>query len=141
MPRTALTLYAILLALAVGLRAAAHKWQTGSFGLRLSSSKVSESAVGALLALAALLVGVAAPLLQLVGMVTPWPLFGGAGSPGVPVVIFALGLAGVLVSQFAMSRRCPTRKFRCIVARGRRSGRAHAPDHGGAVHPGSQPDL
>ena len=104
MPRTALTLYAIFLALALGVRGAAHKWQTGSFGLRIPTMNGApvESVVGILIVLASVLLGIAAPLLQLTGVVVPLRAFADAVIPAVGVAAFILGVSGVLLSQFWM---------------------------------------
>lgn len=104
MPRTALSLFGVQAALALGVRAAVHRWQTGSFGLRIPSAGAAplEWAIGASFVLGALLLGVAAPLLQLGGFVGPIASVDTGAIHRLGVLCFALGLGAELCSQFWM---------------------------------------
>jgi protein-S-isoprenylcysteine O-methyltransferase Ste14 len=123
MPRAALAGYLLFLTLAFGLRSLVHRSRTGTTGFVGLSADASpiEVAVGVLFGLA-LLAGLAAPVLQLAGVVAPW-----TGLDGVPVrmaavALYVIGLAGTLWAQFAMGDawRIGVRKTErtSLVARG-----------------------
>ena len=106
MPRTALSLFGLFVLLAVCLRAALHRQQTGSFGLRLPRGRrvTREWVVVALLVGSFSLVGVVAPLLHLARAIEPVPALAGSGVRCFGLACSAIGLLIVLGSQLWMGR-------------------------------------
>src|SRR4030095_6556922 len=97
MPCLALAGYALFLTLAFGLRSLVHHRRTGTTGfVGLSGRPGSVEWLGGVLFAVALLAGVAAPCLQLAGVVTPWA---GLETPAVQaagVVLYVLCVAAPL---------------------------------------------
>jgi protein-S-isoprenylcysteine O-methyltransferase Ste14 len=106
MPELALVGYATFLVLAIGLRAALHYRDTGTtgiVGIRGRAFSV-EWWGGVLFVVAAVGVGLAAPLAELSGRVPAWR--GEASTAGyvVGAALTAIGIAGTLWAQLAMGR-------------------------------------
>lgn len=103
MPLVALAGYAVFLLLAFGLRTWVHLRHTGTSGFVGLSGRVgsAEWCGGALFALA-LAGGVAAPLLQLAGVLDPVAPLTEPPFPMLGAASWAAGVAGTLWSQFAM---------------------------------------
>jgi protein-S-isoprenylcysteine O-methyltransferase Ste14 len=95
--------YALFLLLAFGLRSLAHWLRTGSTGfVGLTGSRGSAERWGGLLFAAAVVLGGAAPVLQVLGVVQPLaglslPLVQAAGA-----LCFVAGITATLWAQFAM---------------------------------------
>lgn len=104
-PRRALALYALYLATAFIARSIIQRRRTGSTGFRgISGRPGSAEWTGGVLFVAALALGLLAPLLQLVGVVHP---IAALDSPTVAGAGAALALAGIaltLAAQHAMGR-------------------------------------
>ena len=93
----------LFLALAFGLRSIVHHRRTGSTGfVGISGGVGSVEWFGGALFAVALAAGVAAPVLQLAGVLTPYPAFSRAWVYAVGATLYALGVAGTLWAQFAM---------------------------------------
>ncbi len=104
MPLWALSLWALYLALAFGVRALSQLRSMGSTGLKgISGRPLSAEWAGGVLFVAAPLLGLAAPLLDLAGALRPIPLLDGPVEHASGFVLFTLGLAGTLLAQFAIS--------------------------------------
>ena len=105
MPVIALVGYALFLALAFGLRAVIHYRATGTTGYVGLSGRVgsTEWLAGALFGVA-VIGGVAAPLVQLLGLVAPWTAEIDGATLAAGLGVFALGFAGTLWSQLAMGK-------------------------------------
>lgn len=103
MPWIALAAYLLFLALAFGLRSLVHYRRTGTSGfVGVSGRAGSLEWWGGVLFGVALLCGVAAPLLQLAGVVAPWGALATPAARAAGVALYAAGLAGTLWAQFAM---------------------------------------
>jgi protein-S-isoprenylcysteine O-methyltransferase Ste14 len=103
MPRLALAGFALFMLLAFGLRAWIHHRRTGTTGFVGISGQVgSVEWLGGVLFVAALVAAVAAPLLQLAGVVAPGATFDARWVHAVGLAFYALGVAGTLWAQFAM---------------------------------------
>jgi protein-S-isoprenylcysteine O-methyltransferase Ste14 len=103
MPTIALVGYVLFLALAFGLRALIHYRATGTTGyVGLSGRAGSSEWLAGVLFGIAVVGGVAAPLVQLGGLVRPWTADVGSGAAAAGLACFALGLAGTLWAQLAM---------------------------------------
>jgi len=102
MPWVALAAYALFLALAFGLRSLVHYRRTGTSGfVPPSAAGPTEWVVGVLFGVA-LLSGVAAPCLQLAGILAPWHTLETAQARAAGGALYVAGLAGTLWAQFAM---------------------------------------
>jgi len=103
MPWLALAGYALFLTLAFGLRSLVHHRRTGTTGfVGLSGRPGSIEWLGGVLFGVALLAGVAAPCLQLAGLVTPWTALESPGVRAVGLVLYGVGVAATVWAQFAM---------------------------------------
>ncbi|HYD46714.1 MAG TPA: isoprenylcysteine carboxylmethyltransferase family protein [Terriglobales bacterium] len=99
----ALLAYLVFLGLAFGLRTLVHYRRTGSSGfVGLSGAPGSAEWCGGVLFAAAMLAGLAAPLLQLAGVVSAAPVLTRPSLQLAGVVLYLLGVAGTLWAQFAM---------------------------------------
>jgi protein-S-isoprenylcysteine O-methyltransferase Ste14 len=102
-PIAALVVLIIFFALAFGLRSWIHWRRTGTSGfIGISGSAGSAEWVGGVLFVVALAASVAAPLLELAGVVRPWAALGGPMAPTAGLVLCAAGIASTLWAQFAM---------------------------------------
>ena len=105
MARLALALFILYLALAVGARMALQKRRTGSSGFRgISGRPGSVEWFGRLLFACVLGPGLAAPVLDLAGVVEPVAALDGRAGHAAGIVLYGLGLAGTLDAQSAMGR-------------------------------------
>lgn len=98
-PALVLALYALYLLLAFGLRTVAHYRRTGSSGFAGMPRGPLAERIGGLLFVAALLLGLLSPLLELTGWTRSAKAF---TRPGLGLALYALGLAGTLAAQFQM---------------------------------------
>jgi protein-S-isoprenylcysteine O-methyltransferase Ste14 len=103
MDALALGAYALYMALAFGLRTAIQLRRTGSSGFEGVSGRPGSAEWWAgVLFVVAIAVGIAAPLLALLGVVEPLAALDATAVHVAGVVLFALGLAGTLAAQVAM---------------------------------------
>lgn len=103
MPRTAIAVAAVYLALAFGLRAVIHYRRTGTTGyVGLSGDVFSVEWCAGVLFAVAVVVGVAAPCLQLAGVLEPWTGVGVTIGHAIGLGLGLAGIAGTLWSQLAM---------------------------------------
>lgn len=103
MAALALILFVIYLALAFGARTLLQLRRTGSTGFRgVGGRPGSAEWLGGVLFACALGLGLAAPVLDLVGAVEPVGFLDGRAGHALGLVLYALGLAGTLVAQAAM---------------------------------------
>lgn len=103
MATAALIAYALYLALAFGLRSWLQARRTGSTGFKGISGRVGSAEwLAGVLFVVALVIGVAAPVLALVGVVEPIGALDRAPVHIAGVVLFAAGLAATLAAQVAM---------------------------------------
>lgn len=102
----ALALFVLYLALAVGARMALHKRRTGSPGFSgIGGRPGSLEWFGRrVLFVCVLGPGLAAPVLDLIGIVEPVAALDGRTGHTLGVVLYLLGLAGTLAAQGAMGR-------------------------------------
>jgi protein-S-isoprenylcysteine O-methyltransferase Ste14 len=99
----ALVLYALYLALAFGGRTLLQLRSTGSTGFKgISGSPLSAEWTGGVLFVAALLLGLAVPLLDLAGALEPVAALDGPVGHALGFVFFFAGLGGTLWAQVAM---------------------------------------
>jgi protein-S-isoprenylcysteine O-methyltransferase Ste14 len=99
----ALALYALYVALAFGGRTLLQLRRTGSTGFKgLSGRPLSAEWTGGILFIAALLLGLAAPLLGLAGALEPISVMDRAVWQALGFVLFFAGLAGTLWAQLSM---------------------------------------
>jgi protein-S-isoprenylcysteine O-methyltransferase Ste14 len=99
----ALALYALYVALAFGGRTLLQLRRTGSTGFKgLSGRPLSAEWTGGMLFIAALLLGLAAPLLGLAGALEPISVMDRAVWQALGFVLFFAGLAGTLWAQLSM---------------------------------------
>src|SRR4030095_13965277 len=90
-------------ALAFGLRSFVHHRRTGATGfVGLSGRPGSAEWWGGVLFIAALVAGIAAPILQLARVVDPYPLFDVSWARAAGILLYLVGVAGTLWAQFAM---------------------------------------
>jgi protein-S-isoprenylcysteine O-methyltransferase Ste14 len=102
-PELALALYVLYLALAFGLRTHAQIRATGSSGWKGISGKVGSAEwTGGVLFVVALVLGVAAPVLDLAGVVDPIDALDGEIGHAAGIGLFWGGLVTTLAAQFAM---------------------------------------
>jgi protein-S-isoprenylcysteine O-methyltransferase Ste14 len=100
---TALAGFGIYALLAFGLRSWVQLRRTGRTGfVGLSRRNGAADWLGGGLFVVALALGVAAPVLQLAGVVTPSPAFDGAAARGLGVGLYVVGVAATSWAQFAM---------------------------------------
>ncbi len=98
-----LILYLLYLLLAFGLRAFVQYRRTGDAGFRLpTASTPIAQRTGAVLFVAALVLGVAAPVFDLASVLARFTSFGGSGAVAAGFVLYAVGVAGTLWAQFGM---------------------------------------
>jgi protein-S-isoprenylcysteine O-methyltransferase Ste14 len=103
MAAVALGLYLVYLVTAFGLRSWLQYRQTGSTGFRgLSGRAGSLEWWGGVLFVLALLLGLAGPLLQLLGALTPLPVLDSTAVRVPGLVVAAAGIVVTLVGQQAM---------------------------------------
>jgi protein-S-isoprenylcysteine O-methyltransferase Ste14 len=103
MPWLALAGYPLFLALAFGLRSLVHHRRTGTTGfVGLSGSAGSIEWLGGVLFGVALVAGVAAPCLELAGIVAPPAALSTTAVRAAGVALYVAGVAGTLWAQFAM---------------------------------------
>lgn len=103
MPELALALYVVYFVLAFGLRSLIQLRRTGSTGFRgLSGRPGSAEWVGGVLFAVAMVLGVAAPVLDLAGVVDPIESLEGGGAELTGAVLAVGGIALTLVAQMAM---------------------------------------
>src|SRR4051794_37153493 len=103
MARLALALYALFLAVAVGGRAAIHLRRTGSTGFRgISGRPGSAEWFGGVLFVLAVLLGLAAPVLDLAAVLDPIEALDGDAVHAAGVGLFLGGFLTTLVAQLAM---------------------------------------
>ena len=99
----ALGCFALYLTLAFGLRTLIQFRRTGSSGFRgLSGRPGSAEWLGGVLFVVALMAGVAAPVLDLAGVLDPVSALDESAVHAAGIAVFALGLAATLAAQFAM---------------------------------------
>lgn len=99
----ALGCFALYLGLAFGLRTLVQLRRTGSSGFRgVSGRPGSAEWLGGILFVVALVAGVAAPVLDLAGVLDPVGVLDADVTRAAGIAIFALGLAATLAAQFAM---------------------------------------
>lgn len=99
----ALALFAVYLALAFGARTVLQLRRTGSSGFKgISGRPGSAEWVGGVLFVFAFGLGLAAPVLDLLGVVEPIAFLGGLPFRILGFAMFGLGLAGTLIAQLAM---------------------------------------
>lgn len=101
----ALALLAVYVALAFGARTALQLRRTGSTGFKgISGRPGSAEWAGGVIFVFALGLGLAAPVLDLVGAVGPVGFLDGRVGYALGFVLYTLGLAGTLVAQGSMGR-------------------------------------
>lgn len=99
----ALALYVAYLGLAFGLRSWLQRRRTGSTGfVGLRGRPGSVEWLGGVLFAVALLLGFAAPVLALAGVLEPWALLDGGPGHAVGVALTVAGIAATLAAQRAM---------------------------------------
>lgn len=93
----------VFLLLAFGLRSIVHLRRTGSTGfVGISGRAGSAEWCGGVLFVVALVAGIAAPTLQLVGVVAPYDVWVGTWASAAGGTFYLLGVGGTLWAQFAM---------------------------------------
>jgi protein-S-isoprenylcysteine O-methyltransferase Ste14 len=103
MPELALTLWLVFFALAIVGRAALQYRWTGSTGLiGISAAVGSREWFGGVLFALAIAAGVAAPVLDLDGVVATYDSLDTTGVHVAGIILFGIGLAGTIVAQLAM---------------------------------------
>lgn len=101
----ALALLALYFALAFGARAILQLRRTGSSGFKgIGGRPGSVEWFGGALFVCALGLGLAGPVLDLVGAVEPVGLLDGRAGHALGLVLYGMGLVGTLVAQGAMGR-------------------------------------
>ena len=99
----ALGCFGLYLGLAFGVRTLVQLRRTGSSGFHgLSGRPGSAEWLGGVLFVVALVGGLAAPVLDLAGVLGPVEVLDGAAARVAGIALFALGLAATLAAQFAM---------------------------------------
>ncbi len=100
-----LALFILYLALAFGVRTVLQLRRTGSTGFKgVSGRPGSAEWLGGVLFIVALVLSLAAPVLDLVGALEPFGPFDTQVGHALGFVLYGLGLVGTLVAQGAMSR-------------------------------------
>ena len=103
MPEAALSLYLLYLFLAFGVRSLVHLRRTGSSGFSgISGRPGSAEWVGGVLFVVALVMGLAAPILQLADVIEPIDALDGEMAQAAGLGLFGGGMVTTLVAQFAM---------------------------------------
>ena len=103
MPELALALYVLYIGLAFGLRSFAQKRATGSTGFKgISGRPGSAEWTGGVLFVVAVVVGLAAPVLDLAGVLDPIDALNGQIGHAAGIGLFWGGLVTTLGAQFAM---------------------------------------
>lgn len=103
MPTIALAGFTLFALLAFGLRAWVHHRRTGTTGfVGISGRFGSTEWLGGVLFVVALAAGLAAPILQLAGVLTPNPELDGSAVWATALLLYTLGVSGTLWAQFAM---------------------------------------
>jgi protein-S-isoprenylcysteine O-methyltransferase Ste14 len=99
----ALGCYALYLLIAFALRSIIQVRRTGSTGFKgISGSPGSLEWLAGIMFTVALLIGVAAPVLDLTGTLEPLDALDGAAGHALGIGLFALGLCGTFYAQVAM---------------------------------------
>jgi protein-S-isoprenylcysteine O-methyltransferase Ste14 len=99
----ALGAYVLYMALAFGLRTVVHLRRTGSSGFEgISGRPGSAEWLAGVLFVVAVAVGLAAPLLALLGLIEPIGALDAPAAHVAGIALFAAGLAGTLAAQIAM---------------------------------------
>ncbi|HEX8648541.1 MAG TPA: isoprenylcysteine carboxylmethyltransferase family protein [Thermoleophilaceae bacterium] len=99
----ALAFYLVFLVVAFGLRTVVHKRRTGSTGFHgISGRPGSAEWTGGVLFAVAVLLGLAAPVLDLAGVVDPIGALDGATGHAAGAGLFFGGLVTTVLAQFAM---------------------------------------
>lgn len=105
MAALALALFVSYVALAFGARTALQLRTTGSTGFKgISGWPGSAEWLGRVLFVLAMVLGLAAPALDLAGASEPVGTIDGRVGHALGLLLYALGLAGTLVAQWAMGR-------------------------------------
>lgn len=103
MGKAALTSYVLFIGLAFGLRSWVQWRRTGATGFKgMSGNPGSLEWLGGVLFVVALGCGLAAPLLDIAGVLFPIALLDAPVVQGVGCLLFAIGLAATLLAQFLM---------------------------------------
>lgn len=103
MATLALVLFVLYLALAFGLRTLVQLRRTGSTGFRgLSGRPGSPEWLGGVLFVVALALHLAAPVLDLTGVLEPFTILDNSVAGTFGIVLFTLGAIGTLAAQGAM---------------------------------------
>lgn len=103
MAALALGLFLLYLALAFGLRSLVQLRRTGSTGFRgISGQPGSPEWLGGVLFAAALALHLAAPVLDLTGVLEPFTVLDNGLAAMLGVILFTLGVIGTLAAQGAM---------------------------------------
>jgi protein-S-isoprenylcysteine O-methyltransferase Ste14 len=103
MPIVALAGFVLFAVLAFGARSWVHYRRTGRTGFVGLSGRVGSAEwMGGVLFVVALAAALAAPLLQLAGLVTPSAAFEGAAFRAAGLALYAIGMTATLWAQFAM---------------------------------------
>ncbi len=100
-----MALFIFYFALAFGMRTVLQLRRTGSTGFKgVSGRPGSAEWLGGVLFIVALMLGLAAPVLDLVGALEPFGPFDAQVGKALGFVLYGLGLVGTLVAQGAMGR-------------------------------------
>ena len=103
MGKVALIFYLVFIALAFGLRTFVQWRRTGSTGFKgVSGRPGSLEWIGRVLFIVALVCGIAAPLLDIAGVLKPIGWLDGGVLQGLGCLLFGIGLVGTVFSQFLM---------------------------------------
>lgn len=95
--------YALFMLLAFGLRTWVHYRRTGATGFAgITGRPGSAEWSGGVLFVVALAAGVAAPTLQLAGLIAPHPALTTPAVRSIGVILYLAGIIGTLWAQFAM---------------------------------------
>jgi protein-S-isoprenylcysteine O-methyltransferase Ste14 len=106
MPELALALYVLYIGLAFGLRTVAQIRATGSSGFKgISGRPGSAEWVGGVLFVVAVVLGLAAPILDLAGVLDPVAALDGEIGHAAGIGLFWGGLVSTLAAQFAMGEQ------------------------------------
>ena len=106
MPELALALYVLYIGLAFGVRSVAQWRATGSTGFKgISGRPGSAEWIGGVLFIVALVLGLAAPVLDLAGVLDPVAALDGEIGHAAGIGLFWGGLVSTLGAQFAMGEQ------------------------------------
>ena len=98
-----LILYGFYVLLAFGVRSVVHWRRTGSTGFKGVGGRFgSVEWAGGVLFIVALVLGIAAPVLDIAGVLSPFVLIDGGAARVLGLALYVLGLAGTLLAQFSM---------------------------------------